>query len=426
MINVPPLRDEPYITCDDDYLQRIEPQIVAVTMYQHRYSQTKTWPSVIKELMEDEDFGIQLKKEIPRTSELDLELKTIHDQYQKMITIFYYVRKNMQWNGDDNIWALDGVKSAWKDKKGTSGEINLILVNLLKDADIKAHPVLVSTRENGSVNTALADINQFDKVMAYVELNDKVYVMDATDEYTPPNLIPLDVMYSEGLVIEKPLTFEWGWKVLWDEKKLYKNTVVIQAELKDGQMNGSVSVYSMDYSRMVRAPKLKAGKEKFLEEFYTSSNPGIKIDSFKLQNEDVDSLPLIQNFQFSHPLASSGDYSYFKTNIFSGLEKNIFVSDNRFSDVFFGANQTYTIISNFLIPDNFTFDELPKNTRMIMSDTSIIVTRVMAIEGNKLSSRVTLQFRKPMYSTEEYPDFKEFYKKLFEMLNEQIVLKKKA
>lgn len=426
MNNIPALRDEPFITTEDDYLQRIEPRIIAINSPVQRFPLTRSWPSVIKILMEDEDFGVQLKKEIPRTSELDLQLKALNDPYQKMITIFYYVRKNMEWNGYDNIWALDGIKSAWKDKKGTSGEINLILVNLLKDADLKAHPVLVSTRENGMVNTSIADINQFDKVLAYVELNDKVYVLDATDKYTPPNLIPLEVMYSEGLVIEKPLTFEWGWKVLWNEKNLYRNTVMVQAELKDGEMKGSVNVYSMDYSRIVRTEKLKSGKDKYLEEFYSSSNPGIKIDSFNVQNEDVDSLPLIQKFLFNQPVASSGDYTYFKTNMFSGMEKNIFVSDNRFSDVFFGANQTYSIIGNFSIPDGYAFDELPKNIRMIMSDTSIIATRVSAIDGNKLSSRISLQFKKPMYSTEEYPDFREFYKRLYDLLNEQIVLKKKT
>ncbi|WP_315822806.1 hypothetical protein [Paraflavitalea speifideaquila] len=34
-----------------------------------------------------------------------------------METIHNYVRKNMEWNSYGGIWALNGVKSAWKDKK---------------------------------------------------------------------------------------------------------------------------------------------------------------------------------------------------------------------------------------------------------------------------------------------------------------------
>jgi hypothetical protein len=132
--------------------------------------------------MEDEDFGLQLKKDIPRTADLDAQLKSITDPYLKMKLIHSYVRKNMEWNGVDGIWALDGVKSAWKDKKGTTGEINLILVNLLKDAGLNAHPLLVSTRENGFVRTDVADVDQFDKVMAYVTIDSNVYVLDANDQ----------------------------------------------------------------------------------------------------------------------------------------------------------------------------------------------------------------------------------------------------
>jgi hypothetical protein len=39
----------------------------------------RTWPGIIKELMEDEDFGLQLKKNIPRTSDLDALLKDVND-----------------------------------------------------------------------------------------------------------------------------------------------------------------------------------------------------------------------------------------------------------------------------------------------------------------------------------------------------------
>ena len=94
----------------------------------------RSWPGIIKQLMEDEDFGVQLRRNIPRTSDLDAMLAPVKDPYQKMVIIHDYVRKNMQWNDTYSIWALDGVKTAWKDKKGTVGEINLILVNLLKDA----------------------------------------------------------------------------------------------------------------------------------------------------------------------------------------------------------------------------------------------------------------------------------------------------
>ena len=428
MTNVPALRDEAYISSDNDYMQRLETRISAFTPPgQLRKSLVYTWPQIIKALMEDEDFGMQLKKNIPRTSDLDEMLKKISSPYDKMVTIHNYVRKNMQWNGYDNIWASDGVKSAWKDKKGTAGEINLILVNLLKDAGLSAHPVLVSTRDNGRVNTGLADETQFNKVMAYVKIGEKTYTLDATEKYTPAKLIPLDVVATEGMVIEKVDTYEWGWQVLYDQAKQFNNTVIIQAEIdKDGLMKGEASVASGDYARIGRMPKLKEGKDKFTEAYFTSQNAGAKVDSLVFENEETDSLPLIQKFQFTQPTSASGEYRYFSANLFSGLEKNPFVADNRFSDVFFGANQRYNIVGSFTIPEGYVFDELPKPVRMIMPDTGIVFTRLLGVNENTLSVRYTLDFKKPIYTVEEYPEFKEFYKKLFGLLSEQYVIKKKA
>lgn len=426
MKNIPALRDEPYISCDKDYLQRIDLRLQAINWPTYRQNMVKNWPQQIKILMEDEDFGVQLKRNIPRTTDLDEQLKKLTDPYRKMVTIHEYVRKNMEWNGYKNIWALNGVKAAWKDKKGTSGEINLILVNLLKDADLKAHAILVSTREHGMVASSVADVSQFDKVMAYVEIGEKVYVLDATEKNTPSGLIPMDVMYSEGLVIEKPETFEWGWRPLWNDRTMMKNTLVMRADITEsGMMNGSASLFSYDYDRIQRVEDARKDKTKFLEKYF-QTNQSVKVDSLSLENLDDDTLPFIQKVQFSLPVSASGEYKYFSTNLFTRLEKNPFVADSRFSDVFFGVNQSYNIVANITIPEGYAFETLPKNMKMIMPDTSIAITRRLAVEGNQISVRVGLEFKKPFFTVQEYPDFKEFYKQLFAVLSEQITIKKKG
>ncbi|WP_315822807.1 DUF3857 domain-containing protein [Paraflavitalea speifideaquila] len=66
MSNIPALRDEPYISCDDDYLQRVETRVLAYNPpYGLRQNRQPNWPQIIKYLAEDEDFGVQLKREIP-------------------------------------------------------------------------------------------------------------------------------------------------------------------------------------------------------------------------------------------------------------------------------------------------------------------------------------------------------------------------
>lgn len=428
MSNVPALRDEPFISTDDDYLQRVDARLIAVTLSDgRRQSLVRSWPGIIKELMEDDDFGVQLKKNIPRTDDLEAALRTVTNPYERMKTIHHYVTKNMTDNGYTSIYSYDGVKSAWKDKKGTASEINLILVNLLKDAGLDAYPVLVSTRENGQINTLIPSFEYFDKVMAYVIIDEHAYVLDASDKNTPTHLIPEDVLVTQGLVIEKLETYQWGWRTLWNNKALKKNMIIIQGNVDDaGSLKGEAVINSNDYARIPRTELLKKGKDDYRKAYLTKDNSDIQISDLTFENETHDSLPLVQKFKYSTPLGGSGDYRFFSVNMFTGLEKNPFVAEDRFSDVFFGINQSYTIIGNFKIPEGYVVEDAPKNVRMMMPDTSITFSRITASENGTISVRINLDFKQPFYSVQDYPNFREFYKKLFELLSEQYVIRKKS
>ncbi|HEX2534973.1 MAG TPA: DUF3857 domain-containing protein [Chitinophagaceae bacterium] len=433
MKDVPGLRDESYVINEDYYRDRLETKITAFYINGRRQARTISWPMVIKYLMEDEDFGEQLKRNIPRTADLDAQLKTLASQYDQMKAVYKYVQQNMEWNEYEGIWAFDGVRSAWKDKKGTVGEINLILVNLLKDAGIDARPVLVSTHENGVVNTADAGtldapgFHQFNKVMAYVELNGRVYVLDATQKNMPVHLVPTDVMQTQGLVINKLDSENWGWQPLATPDKNASNLVMINGTISaEGKLNGEISITSYDYARIGRLGLAKKGKDKYIEKFVTENNPGLSVEDVKFENLEADSLPLVQKVKFTQPLNTAGEYSYFSTNMLTGLEKNPFVSDNRFSDIFFGCGQAYTIIGNFTLPEGYEFDELPKDVRMRLPDTSIVISRISQKVENRLQTSVRLEFKQPVYGADQYGELQEFYQRLFEILNEQYVVRKKV
>jgi hypothetical protein len=427
MENIPSLGDEPYMTCREDYLQRVAIRVVAADFSGSlRKSLVRSWPDIIKELMEDEDFGIELKKNIQRTADLDATLKTITDPYQKMALIHNYVKNNMEWDNNYSIWALDGVKAAWRNKKGTSGEINLILINLLKDAGIHVRPILVSTKENGIINTGVAGYDQFNKVMAYVEIANKEYILDATNKTTPCNMIPKEVMASEGLVVDKVSgdTYEWGWKTIWDEKHIFNKYVSINAAI-DGmhQLHGDALVMAGGYAKLDLLAGKKQGNTAFKQQLLAT--PGIQIDSIEVTNREVDSLPLEEKFSFTMPVQSSGDYHFMSLNLFTGLEKNPFITDTRQSDIFFGYNQSYSINCAITLPEGYTIEELAKNIRMLNPDTTLIFSRLSFFVDGTLTVRISLDFKSPVYPAADYEGFSAFYKKVFAMLNERYVYKRR-
>ncbi len=231
-------------------------------------------------------------------------------------------------------------------------------------------------------------------------------------------------MASEGLVIQKIDTYEWGWKTLWNEAHQKKNDVFINAEIDEsGSMKGYATVRSYDYEKIKSVQLLKDGEEKFKE--ILVGKTGIQIDSVGLADADNDTLPLLQTIKFTAPTASSGNYRYFSTNYFAGLNKNPFINEERTTDVFFGVNQKYHISSNIFLPDGYQMEGLPKNVKMITSDTSIIFKRQSSYSDGFLLVDISLELKKPYYSPDEYGELREFYKKLTELLDEKYVYLKK-
>jgi hypothetical protein len=205
-----------------------------------------------------------------------------------------------------------------------------------------------------------------------------------------------------------------------------KNMIGIKGTIDtSGTMTGFAQIISCDYARQKRIEYIKKGKDKYIDNYVTASNPSISVQNVKFENTESDSLPLIQQIDFTQQLTSTGDFNYFSVNMLTGLEKNPFVSDERYSDVFFGYNQSYVITGSFQIPQGYQFSELPKNVRMIMPDTSISISRVSQVTDNVLELRIQLDFKSPVYGADQYPYLHEFYQRLFDLLNEQYVYGKK-
>ena len=64
-------------------------------------------------------------------------------------------------------------------------------------------------------------------------------------------------------------------------------------------------------------------------------------------------------------------------------------------DIDFDFPKSYAVYGTFFLPGNYVVNALPKNTRMIMPDTSISLTRAMQVDGNTISFRFMLDIKVP-------------------------------
>jgi len=326
----------------------------------------------------------------------------------------------MQWNDDYGKYSENGIKDAWDKKNGNITDINFILIRLLRDAGIHADPLLASTKDNGIINSFFPFLNQFNCVLAYVKDGDTWYVMNAADKFNPFDLVPYEVLYTNALLVDK----KEGGLIRLDSDHRYKNNIFFTGNIDStGKLTGQATIQSSGYARNIRMSTHK--KNKLKEAFEDNNGINIKVDSLLVNNEKDEMLPMEQKFNFSGNMQSGGEYFFLPYGLFTGIGKNPFIEENRVMNIDFDFPKSYVITGTYFLPDNYVANALPKNTRMIMPDTSIALSRVMQLDGNILSFRFTLDVKVPGYEAESYPYIKEFYKKMYAILDERIVLQKK-
>ncbi|HEY5407364.1 MAG TPA: DUF3857 domain-containing protein [Ginsengibacter sp.] len=421
MDNIAGLRDEKYIDSKNDYLQKVSFQL---SKFQDRRYMT-SWDQVNNEMFTDADFYGQLKKNLSGTDDFIKSLQQDNIDLSKMKKVYAYVRNNITWNNINSKYSPDGVKQAWDKKTGTSGDINLILINLLRQAGLDANPMLVSERYNGRVHRETTMVDQFNTVYACVTINNKQYYLDATDKYNSCTLTPYEILNTTAFIVTRK---KGNLIDIIDTTALYRENISIDATVnKEGLLNATFAANSIDYARDYRVKNLRTNTMAENEKLFAGNTTGLNFSDFKTVNADSDLVPLTTKGSFSMPLNNSNEYYFLTANLLTGLNDNPFISENRFSNINFGYKQSIQLSFLIEIDKSFTIDALPKSVKLTDPDGDIIFTRLVYSdkEQNVMKIVSTFEIKQNLYPVSQYEIIKNFYKKLFEMLNEQIVLKKK-
>jgi Domain of Unknown Function with PDB structure (DUF3857) len=426
MANIPSLKDEPYMGARNDNSERILFQLLSIRIPGYFMPNFQdSWKKVGENRINNEDFGGQLNRKLAGEELIINKAKLLKTNDEKIAYIFSEVKNTMKWNDSYDISSTDGTPKAWEKKVGNSAEINIILYHLLKKSGLTVYPMMVSTRANGRINPSYPSVYQFNSMIAYIPVDSaKYYALDATSKYNLYNKVPDNFLNSFGFYIDDTnkiydLTF-------LQEPDPVRQVVLLTAEIKpDGKMSGSADISSFSYNKIRYTKKYKTDGEKKYNDYLREDNNSLKISGLTFEDMDVDTLPLRQKLNFNLDLTGSDEnYIYFNSNLFTGLKNNPFLAENRFTDIDFGYRDNYAITGLFKIPAGYKIDAMPKSISMAIPDGSVTFKRMVAEQEGSVMVRFSIDHKKSMYFKENYPEFREFCKKMYDMLNEQIVLKK--
>ncbi len=420
---VPAIKEEPYVNNIDNYTAALQFEVVALTAPRLQLYKTyaTSWEKVCKNIYESTSFGGQLDKASYFKDDLADVVSTSTPVPEKIVKVFQHVKGKIKWNNFYGKYTNVGVRKAYKDGVGNAAEINLTLVSMLREVGLPANPVLVSTRSHGIPIFPTSD--GFNYVIAAVELENNIKLLDATEKYSLPNVLPTrDLNWQGRLVRENGTSIPINLFPTQHSKK----AVFLYAKIDDeGLVSGTERV---SYSKL-SALNYRNNYNSFSDEEVISKlekDYNIEINNFKVSNKNELGKPVTQLFQYeSENLADVvGGKIYIDPLLFLTEDENPFKLQERNYPVDFGTPWEDKVSVTIEIPEGYKVESLPEQMAIGLQDKLGTFKFITSQRNNKILVMSSTKIDAPIISSLHYNSLKEFYSQLINKQKEKIVLTK--
>jgi hypothetical protein len=421
--NVPALKKESFISNIENYRSTIKFELSQSQMpnsMANYYS--KSWDAVVKTIYKSESFGGQLEKASYFKSDIDGLIEGVTGDLKKANLIYNYLRNKVKWNGNYGKYTDIGVRKAYKENTGNVADMNLMLTAMLRHAGINANPVILSTQQHGI--PIFPTLNGFNYVISAIEVEDAVILLDATNYYGEPNVLPLRALNWSGRLIRKDGS--WSQISLMPQKAALRATSLNVILDENGDLTGQQRTQFTSHNALsFRKRYTKADEADYLEKL--ENNIGdIEIDEHTVTNLKKIGKPVLESYSFTKEAQAEviGDKLYFSPLFFLATAENIFKVEERVYPVDFGYPWKRKIMMNIQLPAGYEVESLPEATAVRLPDNlgsySFNISKTQA----GISVVMSKQINSSVIVPDKYSALREFYKMLVEKEKEKVVLRK--
>ena len=446
MQQVPALRREPYMTTPEDFRAKIRFELAEIgppsaqeveVIYKDETFRMParqlpitavmtSWKQLAEELMESKRFGKQIGRHRKVREQARAVVDGLADPQQKMQALYDYLRTTMTWTGQRGVTLEQDLDKALRARSADSPEIALLLVSMLREAGLEAHPVLISTRSHGKVLQLYPLVSQFNDVLAYVEIDSVGYLLDATDPLRPYTLLSYEALNGSGFLVRHPNP---TWVDL-DPAEHYRHQRFLKATLDaSGQLTGLIQASDGGYSALDNRRALKEAEtpEAFVQEILLDGLDGALVESCTVTNEETVTEQLKTEAAFSAPAYAqvAGDFIYFNPTPLGRLGENpLRLPERTFPvDLAYPRQQVYTFVLK--LPEGYVVQEMPRNVRILMPEGGGVYQRLIQLQGDALSVQSQFVIKQSVFEPELYEQLRSFYEQVVAAEAEQVVLYRK-
>lgn len=428
MKNAPAMKKEPFISTMEDYYASIKFQLRAVSIPGRTIQEEiPTWQSLAKLLVEDASFGDQYLKE-RNYKDAWAAAKPIVAQagslaQDKVNAVYKFVTDNIAVTSDEGIFVEKTLNDCFAKKAGQANEANLLVVALLREAGIEAHPMLVSRRSHGKPMTLYPYWEQFDYVLAAAKVDSTFQLLDATNPYRPPSYPHMDALNQEGWIVIKDRP-TWASIVPRQASDTYLFNCAVD---ENGGINGKLTISSDGYSAISERDALaeKPGGD-HLKSFLSDHFPDIVLDSLRFENKAELGKPLkaYMNCQVPSQAQINGDFMYLTVSGVSAFNESPFKVKKRDYPVDIPYPIKEQIVLNLSLPNGYVVEDLPDPVTLALPDEAGRFQYRVSQKGSSIQVSSTIQVNRLYFEVPDYENLYDFFSRIEAKLGEQVVLKR--
>lgn len=418
--NLKGFKTEKFVRNDRNFRTKISAELNS-TNFGELKLYSSSWDQIGKRLYESDDFGGELKRTKLAKENMPAGVSEMKTDLEKANAIFSYVQKTFTWNKDKGVSTEDGIKKLLETKVGNAAEINLFLVMMLREAGLKADPLVISTVENGLINLVSPNISNMNFVLAAINIDKQLHIYDATSKQSSLDEIPLKNWNQYGILVTK----EKALQIQMSNLKSSNTFLTVNGKINDdGSISGTYSDRDTGAYAMYVKDSYDDNAEKYKKQYKENfSMDFTDIDSKVLENGDFESS---MKFSSMNLIDRVGKKMIINPMLFLNKSSNEFdQTEVRQYPIDFGSPITKVKKVTLEIPEGYVIEEMPKEKRIVTEDKEIAYTYSVEQKGNKLEVTTTTKVSSSDYPKEYYPAFKQIWGVASKFENQVISLVKK-
>ncbi|MBN9380085.1 MAG: DUF3857 domain-containing protein [Chitinophagaceae bacterium] len=422
MKDIPAFRAEKYISTPRNYLDKIEFQQSSWYDGQEYHDVTNNWKKATEELLKREDFGRPLYENTEWLDEwLNKITANISDPLLQAKAIYYYLQEHLTCTSYYDKFIRTNLRDVLKKNSGTVGDLNLLLLAMLRQKGFTADPVLLSTREFGFNLAKYPIMERLNYVVGRLKLRDTVYYLDIAHPQLGFGQLASGCYNGHARIISDRDSGSVYFEA--DSLREKRTTMVFISNGEKGLEGSYQALFGPVESYRVRERVSEIGEKEYFKRIRTSYGEDADISHTHIDSLDKKEEPVTVRYEID--LKQSGASMIYLTPFFGDvLRENPFkAADRKYPvEMPYAADQLY--LFNMEVPAGYVVEELPKSARVAFNGDQGSFEYLVAHQDNMIQLRCRLKLNRAYFSPDDYASLRDFYAFIVRKEAEQIVLKK--